>query len=177
MVTNKQNHPSTKLQVGWWLKMTDFHNNNNNNNNNKNKNKNKNKNNNNNQKRKHRLQMIPRKQNGIWRTPPNSSAWSPFCWLTMSIVSGKNAQQFSEEGSIYTSFFVSVLMTFQLGNTENMSSLRRTSGFCGENSSCWKQWRIRRAPVEVGSWNPIVYRVSKTSQVVVLGFLNHQQQY
>ena len=36
---------------------------------------------------------------------------------------------------------------------------------------------IRRTfkPVEVGSWYPIIYMVSKTSQVVIAGFLNHQQ--
>ncbi len=33
---------------------------------------------------------------------------------------------------------------------------------------------IRRAPVEVGSWHPIIYRVPKTSLVVVWGFF-HQQ--
>ena len=30
------------------------------------------------------------------------------------------------------------------------------------------------SPVEVGSWNPIIYRVLAPSQVVIAGFLNHQ---
>ena len=42
--------------------------------------------------------------------------------------------------------------------------------------SCWWQPEIRWSPVEVGSWNPIIYKVLAPSQVGFLaGFLNHQQ--
>ena len=35
---------------------------------------------------------------------------------------------------------------------------------------------ILRSPVEVGSWNPIIYKVLETSQRWLgMGFLNHQQ--
>ncbi len=52
----------------------------------------------------------------------------------------------------------------------------RAMGFSVWNQSyCW--WFVRNpvnSPVEVGSWNPIIYKVLAPSQVVVLDFF-HQQ--
>ena len=51
----------------------------------------------------------------------------------------------------------------------------RTFVWCQIEWCWWWKKSGETAPVEVGSWNPIIYRVWSTSQVVIAGFLNHQQ--